>query len=487
MKAMRCEPRTLAVIVLVLMAGCRGEETLPGRSRPLLKHDWPHPRDYRFGPSEFKAPDPAGARVETPSGLRAYLLRSDADPVVRVSAALPLGRLRERAGEAGASGLLTEILTRRGPADPARPLSLRLESLGSKLSVEEDLDLTRISLEVLDEDWREGLGLMVDLLRRPDLEQGFIRGYRTGPGYSEPTSGLAVSGFRPRVELERLLLGYPLAPPEGGLTVNGKAVRDLASRSLGANRVVLGIGGNLPRAEVEAALIDLSRGWPAAEEEAALVKLPEEKPQPGPLHTRDVPALVGWIAMGRTIGPVPESDRAPLAVMASVYNTRLNIAIREMRGLANRALLTIPNTASGAGLLSIATGGRPESVAPLIKFSLEEAVRMGALSDRITPEELERAKGALILGTWQAGLDGVREASTTFAAETVRYGGVERLLKWPDAVQAVSAEQVKDAAQKYLKPAEMTKVILGPMEKIRRARHPRWPVALDELSPGKTS
>jgi len=483
---MRSELRTLAIGGLVLMAGCSGEEMLPGRARPLLKHDWPHPRDYRFGPSEFKAPDPAGARVETPSGLRAFVLPSDAEPVVRVSAALPLGRLRERAGEAGASGLLIEILTRRGPADPARPLSLRLESLGSKLSVEEDLDLTRISLEVLDEDWREGLGLLVDLLRRPDLEEGFIRGYRTGPGYSEPTSGLAASGFRPRVELERLLLGYPLAPADGGLTVNGKAVRDLASRSLGVNRVVLGIGGNVPRAEVEAALIDLSRGWPAAQEEAALAKVPEGAPQPGPLHTRDAPALVGWIAMGRTIGPVPESDRAPLAVMANVFNTRLNIAIREMRGLANRALLTIPHTASGAGLVSIATGGRPESVAPLIKFSLEEAVRIAG-PDSITPEELERAKGALILGIWQASLDGVREASTTFALETVRHGGVERLLQWPEAVQAVSAEQVKDAAQKYLKPEEMTKVILGPLEKIRRARHPRWPVGLDELSPEKTS
>ena len=41
-------------------------------------------------------------------------------------------------------------------------------------------------------------------------------------------------------------------------------------------------------------------------------------------------------------------------------------------------------------------------------------------------------------------------------------------------------------AQKYLDPAAMVTVVVGPMEKIRAARHPRWPVDLDALHPRDT-
>lgn len=469
----------VAAAVAISTSSCgREEERLPGHSRPLLAHDWPHPRDYRFAPSTFKAPEPAA--VTTRTGLRAYIIESETDPVVRVTAALPLGRFYEQAGEAGAAALLTQSLTRRGPATPGRPLSQRLADLGTEIQVEEGPALTRISVEALSEDWREALTLVIDLLRRPDLDEGFIRGHRAGPGYSEPTSGVAGSGFRPKVELERLLGGYPLAPPDPGSTLAPAAVAALAARSLGANRVVLGIGGGLPRAQAESALEQLSQGWQEASGELKLASLAERAGSGSP-QTIEAPYLEGWIAIGRVMGPLAESDLAPFAVMASIFNTRLNIAIREIRGLANRAVLELPETARGAGLLHIRTGGRLEAVGPLVKFSLDELDRMQSPSDPISAEELDRAKGALVLGSWQGALDGARQASATYAAETVLRGGVGGLLKWPEAVQAVTAEQVKALAPKCLKPMEMKTVIVGPIEKIRPARHPRWPVGLDEL------
>ena len=121
--------------------------------------------------------------------------------------------------------------------------------------------MTRISVEVLAEDWQEGLAVLIDVLRRPDFENSVLRHYRTGPGYSTRTSRASGSGFQPKVELERILAGYPLAPADPGLSVTGQALRALAGRTLRPNRVVLGVGGNVPRAEVEAALNKLSEGW----------------------------------------------------------------------------------------------------------------------------------------------------------------------------------------------------------------------------------
>jgi predicted Zn-dependent peptidase len=170
-----------------------------------------------------------------------------------------------------------------------------------------------------------------------------------------------------------------------------------------------------------------------------------------------------------------------LAVSAEILSTRLNIAIREIRGLANRTVCLIPSSGSGAGLLHIRSGGRPEAVAPIVKFSLDEIRRFHDPADRIGEDELATAKGALALGVWQNSLDGARAASTTFAAETVRWKETTLMLEWPQAIEAVTAKQIKDMAAKYFDPSQMQVVIVGPIDAIRTARHPRWPVDLDVL------
>ena len=95
------------VLAAAALVGCDGGgDTLPGRSRPILEHDWPDPGELALGPAAFTPPDPAQALFETSSGVRAYIVPgADSDPLVRLTAALPLGRLHEAEGEAGASEL----------------------------------------------------------------------------------------------------------------------------------------------------------------------------------------------------------------------------------------------------------------------------------------------------------------------------------------------------------------------------------------------
>ena len=470
----------LASATLTLPA-CDTGNTLPGRSRPIFEHDWASPSELAGGPSTFTPPDPAEALFEASSGVRAYIVPAEADPLVRITVALPLGRLHEAEGEAGASALLTHLLTTRGAAGAGEPLSLRLAELGTSLRAVETLDATHLSLNVLPEDWRTGLGLLVELVRNPDLDAAAIRGYRAGPGYSMPMAGITGNGYRPKVELERFVHGYPLAPPEPGTSVPPAAVRELAARSLAADRVVFGIGGAVSRAAVEEALESATGGWAASEEPAPEVAVLEPGEPPSRFHTVDVPSLEGWIAIGRPVGAVPESDRAPLAVLRFILAERLNIAAREKRGLANRDDFEVPVTASGTGLLLVRTGGRPEAVGPLVRYSLDEIARLHDPDAPVTAAEVTRAQGWLLGAVWQRSLELAADASRTLAIEGVRHGHADRLMSWPEAVRAVTAGDVKRVALEYLDPAGFTTVVAGPLAEIRAARHPRWPVALDEL------
>ena len=463
------------------MTACDTDNTLPGRSRPIFEHDWPPPGELAGGPSAFTPPDPDATLFEASSGVRAYIVPAAGDPLVRITAALPLGRLHEAEGEAGASALLIHLLTMRGPAGAREPLSLRLAELGTSLSAAETLDATHLSLNVLPEDWRAALELLVALVRDPDLDAAAIRRYRAGAGFDMPMAGIAGDGYRPRIELERFVHGYPLAPPDPGTSVSPAAVRALAARSLAADRVVFGIGGAVSRAAVEQALDAATGGWAASGEPAPEVAVVEPGEPPDRFHTVDVPSLEGWIAIGRAVGAVPEADRAPLAALRFILAERLNIAARERRGLANRDDFEIPETASGTGLLLVRTGGRPEAVGPLVRYSLEEIARMHDPDAPVTGAEVVRAQGWLLGAVWQRSLELAADASRTFAVEHVRRGGPDSLMRWPEAVRSVTAADVKAVAREYLDPAGFVTVVAGPLATIRAARHPRWPVTLDEL------
>ena len=460
--------------------GGRGD-FLPGHSRPILVHHWGDPNTLDLGASTFAPPDPAAARFTATSGLRAYIVTSASDPLVRLTAALPLGRLRETDGEAGASGLLAKLLTTRGAAGSSQPLSLRLAELGATLITDETLDVATISLDVLPEDWRAGLDLLIELVRNPDLDAATVRQYRAGPGYSMPTAGIGGDGFRPKVELERRVAGYPLAPADPGAGVSLGAAQAIASRALRADRVVMGVGGAVSRAAVEAALESGSRGWAKSSEPPRPPTSIEPKENPGRLHLVDAPTLEGWIAIGKAVGPVPVADHAALAVLRFILAERLNITAREIRGLANRDDFEIPGTGSGTGLMVVRTGGRPEAVAPLVRFTLEEITRLSDSDSAVTEREVRRAQGWLVSAVWQRSLELATSASVSFAVEEARRGGTDRLMGWPRAVRAVTAADVHRMARRYLDPATLVTVVVGPLARIRQARHPRWPVALGEL------
>jgi hypothetical protein len=109
--------------------------------------------------------------------------------------------------------------------------------------------------------------------------------------------------------------------------------------------------------------------------------------------------------------------------------------------------------------------------------------RIYGAGDTIGADELATAQGALALGAWQTSLDGARAASATLAVEAVRWKDAEHLGTWPQALNAVTVQQVKQVAARYLDPARMHTVIVGPIDTIRNARHPRWPIDLDSLKP----
>jgi predicted Zn-dependent peptidase len=468
------------VIAALLVSWCGGAaardvETLPGRTRPLLNHTWPHPRELKFDENRFTPPDPQAALITTQSGLRVYVITDPAQRVVQLTAAAPLGRSFEQTNEVGAADLLWRLLSQQ-INDQLGPGYL------GRIQTDQDVDLTRFTVQVLVDDWQPALSALIGVLRQPRLESHAIAAYRTGPGFARQTRGLGGAQFRPAIELSRLLSSYPLAPPEPGFAVSQEAVRRIAVRALQPRTVAIGIGGGISRDDVQHELQKLTDGWEAPVG-AANTGHGAESVSPGAdrWRTIDEPGYTTWIAVGHPVAAIDLADEAPVAVMTDVLNIRLTVAIREMRGLANATQLLVPATPHHGGLLHVRSGARPESIAPIMRFSLQELTRIREPAGSPTTDELEQVKGGLVLGKWQGSLDGALDASATYASETVRFGSLDHLLAWPDAVGRVTAQAVTAAARKYISPAQLGAVVIGQLEEVGRARHPRWPVALEEV------
>lgn len=469
----------VVMVVLTAAGSCRKAATpegdlLPGRTRPLLEHGWLHPRDLKFSANSFQPPDAQSALVTTAASLRAYVVSAAGDPLTQIVAAIPLGPAREQADQAGAAELISRLLQ--------QDIGQRLGAdFVGRLQVDQDPDVTRVAVQTFANDWRPALAALVNALRDVRLEPAAIDAYRTGAGFTRPTRNIGGAGFRPAVELARLASSRPIAPPEAGLRVRRDAVLGLASRSLRPRSIVLGIGGGVVRAEVEAALNEMTAGWSGAATDAD-GRRAEGVTQTGERFLAiDEPGFTTWIAVGHPMPALAPADEAPVAVMTQILNIRLNIAIRELRGLANQAVLQVPATTQVPGLLHVRSGARPESVAPIVRYVKEELSRIREQTGVPTADELEQAKGGLALGQWQRSLDGARAASSTFAIETVQYGSLDRLNRWPESVRAVTVEQVRTAAAQYIQPDKLVTVLIGQLDAVRNARHPRWPAVMDEL------
>ena len=103
----------------------------------------------------------------------------------------------------------------------------------------------------------------------------------------------------------------------------------------------------------------------------------------------------------------------------------------------------------------------------LIELTLREIER---IREGLVPEEeLFVAQGALVDGTFAAGFADGNATARTLAQEWLRHGNHARSATYPDRVRAVTREQVRAAAQKYLHPEHMNIVVIGPIDEIRAA------------------
>ncbi len=450
---------------------------------PSIAQDTTHPRDMNLPPTGFARPDPERFRVELDNGLVVYLVEDHTVPLVNFSAFASVGTAH---GPEGAAEVLLRGL-QQGPADLGEGDFRRtLEAMVAEYGVAMGAEETEITLNVPAEDAAAALRLLAGVLQAPRLpdpdslapgpapggggNRAATAAGESGPVLYEGSPEATVQAFRDHL-FEDHPYGYqPTADDFAAL--DRQTVEELAATYLSPNNVTLAIAGDFAAADMRQALIAAFGNRPARPAPEPTTFAPVTTETPCRLYLHDVDKLQGWVVLGHELPVVPEDDQAALEVMNYIlggghFDTRLFRVTRDRRGLTNDDSGFLEPSLHGPGAYTFRTSGRPPVVRLLIELTLREIER---IREGLVPkEELFVAQGALVDGTFTAGFADGNATARTLALEWLRHGNHAPSATYPDRVRAVTREQVRAAAQKYLHLERMNIVVIGPIDEIRGA------------------
>ena len=408
--------------------------------------------------------DNAIQKIVLPNGLTLLVKEDHRLPFVEFRAVFKGGVLAETAENNGTTTLLAKLLIKGTQTRCAEKIATEIETVGGHLDSYGGNNSFGVNAEVLSEDFATGLDLLADVILHPVFPAEEL----------EREKEIQIAGIRSRkdelLKSASLAMRHALFGATGyGLDSLGteETVEKISVAGLKAfhqkltvpNNCVLAIFGDVNTGEVKAAVATAFGGWKASLVSAFNFQPSTFNSVKRVEETRDKKQAVLVIGFpGTTMAGEDKYALDLLQECCSDLGSRLFLRIREQLGLAY--YVGAQNfTGLAPGYFAFYTGTEPTKVALVEKELLAEAELLRTAG--LTAEELKRAKAKIIGQKKIARADLGNLASTTALDEL--YGLGWQRTELDDAkYEAVTLEQIKAAANQYLKPDAFVISIVRP-------------------------
>jgi zinc protease len=412
-----------------------------------------------------EASDHAIQKFELPNGLRLLVKENHRLPFVEFRAAFRGGVLAETAETNGLTQLTTKLLLKGTTTRSAEEIAQQIESIGGSLDSFAGNNSFGVSAEVLREDFATGLDLVADVLLRPVFPESALEREREIQlaGIKSQRDHLLKSGG---LAMRRAMFGHAgygldsMGTEASVANLKAADLRHFHQRFTVPNNCVLAIYGDVQPLAVKAAVEKAFANWHTGEK--ALAKLPDPallKEIKRVQEIRDKKQAV--LLVGFTGTTMHDHDRYALELLqesCSDLGSRLFMRIRDQLGLAY--YVGAQNFLGLApGYFAFYVGTAPEKVELVEQEILREAALLR--SEGLSAEELKRSKAKLVGQKKIARQDLGGLAMTTALDELFGLGYAHG--DGDDArYEAVTLEEVRHVAQKYLKPDAMVISVVKP-------------------------
>jgi zinc protease len=403
-------------------------------------------------------------KFELANGLRLLVKEDHRLPFVEFRAVFQGGVLAETADNNGLTQLTGKLLLKGTTRRSAEDIAKEIESVGGSIDSYGGNNSFGVNAEVLSADFTTGLDLVADVLLNPTFpapalereREVQLAGIRAQKDHLLQSAALAM---RRALFGER---GYGLDAQGSEVSVQSIQAADLKAfhqRLAVPNNCVLAIYGDVKTAEVRTAVEKAFDMWKAAAIATLDFKLDTLDSIKRVSETRDKKQAV--LVVGFRGTTIRDADRYPLELLqeaCSDLGSRLFMRIREKLGLAY--YVGAQNVLGLApGYFAFYAGTMPEKAGQVETELLSEAELLRA--DGLTADELKRAK-AKVIGQRKIARQDLGGFAMTNALDEL-YGLGYAHTDTEDALyEAVTLEQVKAVARKYLKPDALVIAMVRP-------------------------
>ncbi len=459
------------------------------------------PEDLTFPEFVFEVPDGAEAihRIPypgVPDGVPVVVIEDHALPLIRLGVTLRIGGFLDPPDQVGLASMTAGMMRTGGAGDRSPDeLDERIEFLAASISVSSSGAESSASLRTITPVLDESLDLFFDVLRRPGFDEGRLE-TRRGNLLEEMKQRNDDGDGILRREWDMLLYGenhhrgrmMTAAHLDAIETSHLRAFHETYWRP---EHMIFSVSGDVDTADILVELGQRLDGWPEAPGDAEVSWPPADAPaSPAPgvyFVEKDIPqgkVRIGHLGPRWTDWETPE--RAALQVMdhilgASGFTSRIMQRVRSDEGLAYGAGGRYNINPLGPSGYSLGYQSQSPTVALAAAICLEEVNRIR--EELVSEEELAVARRALV-DSFPRRFESASARSGIFATDVLFGRDHSYWVHWREQIEAVTAEDVRDAARKFLRPEDMVMLVVGIFEDIAPG-DPEGRSRLDALLGGK--
>lgn len=402
------------------------------------------------------------------NGLTILLIEQHSLPIVSVEALIKSGSVDDPFDRAGVANLTASLLDEGTQKRSSTQIAEEIDFIGASLGASADLDYTSVNLRVLKKDIERGFDLLSDLLLNPlfDVkEMERVRRLILGSilsGKDDPTT-IASLAF------DNIVFGnHPYKNPVIGLEESVQKIGrdDIVSfyqNHYLPKNTLFSIVGDVTEKEAVALVKKYFSEWKNVSPKPVLARniaSPTIQPKKTELIEKDLTqttVLIGHLGINRK-----NPDFYPVIVMNYIlggggFSSRLLTHIRDNKGLVYSAYSSFDaNRQPGAFEISLQT--KASNTNEAISATLQEINQI--LKDGVTETELMEAK-AYLIGSFPLRLETTGKLAGLLSKVGFHELGLAYFSDYPKYIEKVTREDILRVAKTYLRPDQMTLVVVG--------------------------
>jgi len=483
-------PLAIAILLLFETPGATATSNSPQNARSRRLESWRKDPPTSAPTRPFKLPAVRETKLE--NGLTLLLIEDHRSPIVSMLVGIPLATNTSRDIAALTSQMAlveatAELMTEGAGSRTSEQVAREVETLGGRLSSSANDDYAEVDVSVVAENAERMMDLLGDVLLRPAFPESEVALHKRNR-IQNLTVQRQDPSFLAGERFDRVVFGshpYSVSAPTPASidALDREKIAQFYTSNFGPSGSFLVIVGDFDANRMESIARKILGEWKtqgAGSTTIGAVDFPRATERRVYLVDRpgsdQADFRIGALAPKRS-----SPDYFPLLVANSILGagtgSRLFLNIREQKGYAYDVYSSV-GALREAGTFFGGAETRTEVAARAIREMIIEFERLGSV--KVGPRELQDAKNYLN-GLFSLALStqgGVAERITQTRMLDL---GRDYLEAYRSRIEAVTAEQVQEAARKYISIDHPVIVVVGDASKLARELRAIGPVEVFDI------